>query len=240
MKNNIKDILQLSVEELKSKVGKTKYEIFLNIFKMLLLFFSLWILFVHFLGFNVLKNSYPYVLWLLSGFVPCIYVLDVLIGSFKYKYDKPFEVINLSSFILFSILTFIEIIIFRICGYEIDFYYFGIIVYMILSFVFLQLCSILIINIGKISEKLNQFLYLFLIPVICFSGLFFSKADLHNKILKMFLKINPIYYLIHGFRKSLIYKKGLFTQPVLFANFIIVNIVIILICFILNKLNKRK
>ena len=240
MKNEIIKIVKLSIEELKNKIGKNSFDIFINILKIVIVFLSLWILFEKFKGNTALINSYPYMLWLLSGFIPMIYVLDVLVGSFKYKFDKPFEVINVSSFLFFSLLTFIEIVIFRLCGFEIDVYYFQLIIFMLLLFIFLQLCSILIVNFAKINEKINKVLYIFIFPLVCFSGLFFLKTEIHNRILRTFVNINPVYYLIQGIRDSLVFKKWSFNEPHLFAVFVIINIIIILFCFGLSLIKKKQ
>ena len=108
------------------------------------------------------------------------------------------------------------------------------------SFVFVELVSFMLMNIGKLCPKINRVIEVLLIPLFSFSGVVFSANQTSNRYLKLFLKVNPITYIMKGFRDSFVYKKWFLDTPVRFAFFMVVCIFLLLVGFILNKINKKK
>ena len=240
MKEDLKKLYVLSKEELNNRIGKTGYERFINLLKIILLVFCTWFIMKHLMGNTELINSYPFILWVISGIVPAIYFADVLFGSLKYDGKLPFEVINISSFMLFIILTFIEMVVFRIFGFGIDIYYLQIPVFLIFSFIFMELVSIIIINLNKLSKKIGMLINVFVLPVICFSGVFFRISDVGSGKLRSLLRIDPFYYLIKGFRNSFVGKVWFFHEPKQFAYFAVECLILIIVCFVINMISKKK
>lgn len=240
MESNIKELIKLSREELNNKIGNTIYDRLKNLFKALILFITIWFTLEYFMGYNELINSHPFILWLLSGITPSVYMIGVLYDSIKYKGDKPFVVVNISNFMLFLILLFIQIVVFRIFGFEIDCYYSQMFIFMLLAFLFMELCSVILINLGKINKRINELIELCILPLFAFSGIVFQFSDVSNRYLKAFLKVNPFTYIVHGFRSGFIYKKWYFEEPKRFAYFASICLFMLVILFIISKISKKK
>ena len=236
----MKEIFKLSKEEFNNKIGETIYERLMNLLKVVMAFITIWFTLELFMGHDELINSYPFVLWLLAGLVPASYMISVLFDSIKHKDDKPFTVINIANFMLFSILLFIQIVIFRIFGFEIDMYYIQIPGFMILTFIFMELCSVILINIGKINKRINDFLGVCILPLFAFSGILFQYSGVHNGYLKKCLNIDPVYYLVNGFRNCFVYKKWFYEEPKRFAYFASICLFMLVVAFMLNRINKKK
>ena len=233
----MKEIIKLSKEEVNNRMGKTTYDKVITILKVLVLFISVWITLEKFMGYNDLVNSHPYFMWLLSGIIPCFYMIDVIYRTINNKDKLSYRVINLSSFMIFSILIFIEIVLFRIAGFSIDKYYIQIPLFMLLSYIFMELCGYIL---DKFNDKLNKLILVFVIPAFMFSGVIYDISIVHNRYLKMFLRVNPINYLITGFRNAFVNKKWIFDEPKKFAYFTTICLILVLFSFILNKITKRK
>lgn len=228
-------------KELMNRVGTTWFDKFIYVLKLVTIIFSINITLSLFMGFDDLANSYPRFLWVLAGIIPAIYMVDVFYRSTKgIKSLEEFRIMNITSFILFCIHTFIEVVIFRIFGFSIDIYYLQILIFLMFSFVFVELVSFMLMNIGKLCPKINRVIEVLLIPLFSFSGVVFSANQTSNRYLKLFLKVNPITYIMKGFRDSFVYKKWFLDTPVRFAFFMVVCIFLLLVGFILNKINKKK
>ena len=233
MKDKIKN-------ELLKRVGNTWYDKFIYVFKIVVIVLSIAFTLEYFMGRNALVNSYPAFLWLLSGIVPVIYMFDTFKRSVSLKSVSDFNVTNISGFILFGIITFIEIVIFRLYGFSIDVYYLQILLFMMFTFIFVEIVSFIIMNICRLCPKMGKVIEILLIPLFCFSGILFFFNEVHNRYLKMFLRVNPISYLVEGFRDSLIYKKWFLYAPHKFAYFMIICLLLLLVGFVLNRIGKKK
>lgn len=236
----MKELIKLSKEEINNRMGKTIYDKVITILKALVLMISIWIMLEKFMGYDELVNSHPYYMWLLSGIIPCFYMFDVIYRVINNKRNISHRVINLSSFIIFTILTFVEMVLFRIAGFNIDIYYIQIIIYMIFSYIFMELCSYILDKFNNICEWINKVIGIFVLPVFMFSGVFYNASDVPNRYLRTLLRLDPINYLVNGFRNAFVNKKWIFDEPKKFAYFSGICLILIIVSFILNKINKKK
>ena len=98
-------------KELMNRVGTTWFDKFIYVLKLVTIIFSINITLSLFMGFDDLANSYPRFLWVLAGIIPAIYMVDVFYRSTKgINSLEEFRIMNITSFILFCIHTFIEVV----------------------------------------------------------------------------------------------------------------------------------
>lgn len=198
-------------------------------------------------------NGYPYFLWLVAGVVPWFYMSEMITGGTdairRYSYlvtKMKFPVatistfVNISKFIIHALLIYIVIVLFRIFGYSIDIYYLQIPFYMLLTFIFFELWGLISAPLGAISKDYANLVKAFLTAVFWLSGILFNPENIKNVMIRKILRINPVTYLINGFRNSFINKIWFWEQPKRLLYFAIICLVMLLIGLrIYKKLRKE-
>jgi teichoic acid transport system permease protein len=243
MKNK-KELIKLIKESFNKKIGNTIFDKIINVLKPIILIFTLWITLEKCMGISEWVNGHSYFWWLLVSLIPCIYIFDTIYSILNLKKEKVNitngTAINTANFIYFTIMTFLEIILFRIKGFWVDSFYIQILLFMILTFIFIQLIVIILVHLGNINEKINRFISLFILPLFCFSGIIYSLKTVHNHYIRLVLRINPITYLINGFRNGFIIKKYFVGITKVDLYFIIICLFLLFLGYILGKINKSK
>lgn len=193
-------------------------------------------------------NGYPYFLWLVAGVVPWFYMSDMITAGTdairKYSYlvtKMKFPVstiptfVNISKFIIHAILIYIVIVLFRLFGYAIDIYYLQIPFFMLLTFIFFEIWGLLSAPLGAISKDYANLVKSFIAAVFWLSGIMWNPETVKSAILKKILRINPITYLVSGFRNCFIDKVWFWQQPKRLLYFVIICIIMLVIGICLYK-----
>lgn len=184
-------------------------------------------------------NGYPYFLWLIAGVTPWFYMSEMITSGTdcmrKYSYlitKMKFPVatiptfVNISKFIIHIFLIYIVIVIFRIFGYSIDIYILQLPFYMLLSFVFFNFWGLLSGPLAVISKDYSNLVKSFISAIFWLSGIMWNPASVKNKLLRIILKINPITYLITGFRNSFVNKVWFWESPKELVCFLVVLLIL--------------
>lgn len=193
-------------------------------------------------------KGYPYFLWLIAGVVPWFYMSDMITSGTeairKYSYlvtKMKFPVstiptfVNVSKFMINFILIFIVIVIFRLFGYAVDIYYLQILFYMLLTFIFFELWGLFSAPLGAISKDYANLIKAFITAIFWLSGIMWNPDTMHNGLLKKFLMINPITYLVNGFRNCFINKVWFWEQPNRLLYFGIICLIMLIAGLIIYK-----
>ena len=197
-------------------------------------------------------NGYPYFLWLIAGVVPWFYISEMITGGtdcirrYSYLVNKmKFPVatiptfVNISKFIIHIMLIYITIIIFRMFGYVPDIYLLQLPFYMLLTFIFFNIWGLLSGPLAAISKDYSNLVKSFITAVFRLSGIMWNPSTVKNKLLKKILKINPVTYLVSGYRNCFINKKWFWEQPKTLLCFIIITLILLLFAVrIYKKLRK--
>ncbi len=193
-------------------------------------------------------NGYPYFLWLIAGVVPWFYMSEMITAGTdairKYSYlvtKMKFPVstiptfVNISKFIIHAILIYIVIVLFRIFGYAIDIYYLQIPFFMLLTFIFFEIWSLLSAPLGAISKDYSNLVKAFITAVFWLSGIMWNPETVKSSVLKKILRVNPVTYLVAGFRNCFIDKIWFWQQPKRLLYFVIICAVMLVIAIVLYK-----
>ena len=183
-------------------------------------------------------EDYPFVLWLVSGLLPWFLISEVLPGStaclaqYSYLVKKiAFDVRMLplikilSGLIIQVFLIVITIVIFCFCGFMPDLYYLQILPYLLYT-------CLLVMGVGYFTAALYAFFRDILqIVNIGLQILFWLTPIVWNyEIMPPFVQkiivLNPVYYVVSGYRSAFIYKSAFFQNTVLFYYYWILVIVI--------------
>ena len=198
-------------------------------------------------------NGFPYFLWLIAGVVPWFYMSEMITGGTdcirKYSYlvtKMKFPVatiptfVNISKFMIHLILIAVVILIFILFGYFPDIYIIQLPFYMLLTFVFFNIWGLFSAPLAVISKDYSNLVKSFITAIFWLSGIMWNPATISNPLLKKVLMINPITYLVNGFRNCFINKVWFWESPKTLLCFIaIIVILAILAVWIYKRLRKE-
>lgn len=192
-------------------------------------------------------DNFPFILWLISAMIPWFFISDSILGATNSITDNSYlvkKVVFRVSFLplikiysaLWVHLFFIAVIflMFSLYGYYPDIYNVQIIYYVLCISVLVLgvswITSSLIVflkDIGQVVGTLLQFGF-WLTPI-------FYSIDIIPQKYILFMKLNPAYYIIQGYRDTFIYKVWFWEHPMLTAYFWIVAIILTIIGAVIFK-----
>ena len=202
-------------------------------------------IFIFQFGFRVMDtpNGYPYALWLIAGIIPWFFFSEGIINAtnclMEYSYLVKKVVFKISVLPLVKILSALfvhlffiafTIILYACYGYYPDLYTLQMLYYtfamMILLLGLIYATSAIVVFFKDLGQIINIILQIgvWMTPIMWnIDGM-----EL-NPILITILKLNPMYYIVAGYRDSLINKAGFWEQPGMTIYYWILTIVLFII-----------
>lgn len=194
------------------------------------------------IGLRAGKNveGFPFFLWLISGVIPWFYMSDMITGGTecirKYSYlvtkmKFPISTIptffSISKFMVHLVLLAVMIIIFIIMGYPPDIYLLQLPIYMLLSFLFFTTFSLFASLLACMSKDFSNLVKSLVTAVFWLSGIIWNINTLKDiPWLKALLKINPVTYLVEGYRNCFIHKTWIWESPKTLIAFLVILVVL--------------
>lgn len=247
--SNYKQIFQMAQKDLKKQFSGTALGIAWPIIKNLIFVFAYW--FTIQVGLKGGKhNPYePYIVWLVVGLLPWFFIRDTLVPAAssirKNKYLVTKMVFPVSMISTFKVLSaFISSFMFVGIGFLICFaygifpniYWVQIIYYAVAALILLVAISLTTSALVVVSRDVEFFLNSIIVLIFWVSPILWPISNLHG-ITKIIVKLNPFFYIIEGFRESMLYGKWFWESPVLTAYFWAVVVILFVIgIFIHGKL----
>ncbi|BBU38257.1 MAG: ABC transporter permease [Bacillaceae bacterium] len=158
----------------------------------------------------------PFIAWLMGGFILWTFFYQSTIQGSKSIYTRlamlskmNFPMSAIPSFVIFSqfyvhlFMLIIVLILLQFMGYFINVYYLQLIYFMFATICLLFAVSLIMSTLSTIIRDVHMFLnatlrmFLYLSPV-----LWPISAVLDNATIITILKLNPLYYLIEGYRSA--------------------------------------
>ncbi len=184
-------------------------------------------------------NGFPYLLWLISGVIPWFYMNEMLtqgtesmrkysylITKMRYPVSTIPTFVSLSKLMVNLVLIAIVLIIFLIYGKMPTIYWLQIPLYIFFSFVFFTFWALFAAPIACISKDFFNLIKSFVFAVFWFSGVLFDVYTIKNRFFTLFIKINPVAFLVTGFRDSLVNGKWFFEKPKECLVFLLMTVVL--------------
>lgn len=169
----------------------------------------------------------------------CIRKYSYLVTKMKFPVSTIPTFVSISNLMINILLMVIVIIIFVLFGFVPDIYFLQIPFFMLLSFVFFTLWALFSSFIGAISKDFVNLVKSFLTAVFWLSGIIWNPETIKIEWLKKFLNLNPVTFLVNGFRNCLINKVWFWEQPKRLMYFLILMfILLILALWSYKKLRK--
>lgn len=198
-------------------------------------------------------NGFPFFLWLIAGIIPWFYIGDMIsqgvdpIRKYSYLVTKmKFPVSTIPTFFSLSklainlILIAAMILIFVFMGYMPDIYIIQLPFYILCMFMFCTIWGLFAALLGAISKDFANLVKAFVTAVFWLSGILWNANTITIPWVKKFLLINPVTYLVNGFRNCLIDKVWFFEQPKQLLCFIIITVLMLLLSIWAYKKLKKE
>jgi len=166
---------------------------------------------------------------MITGGTKCIRKYSYLVTKMRFPVSTIPTFISLSNITVNVILLLIVILLFCFFGYAPDIYILQLPFYLILSFVFFTLWSLFASFIGAISKDFINLVKSFITAIFWLSGILWNSDNITIPWLKKILNLNPITFLVNGFRNCFINKIWFWEQPKRLLYFGIITVILLLL-----------
>ncbi len=231
LKANLKLIGRLSKNDFKTKFAGSYLGVVWGFVQPIVTVFVYWFVFQKGLKANGVKLNetidVPFVIWLLSGMIPWFFFSDSLNGGSRalldYSYLVKKVVFNINILPIVKILSGIYThiffigfgIILNICYkfypslYTLQIVYYSFCVFMLVTGIS-YFCAAIVVFFRDMLQVINIVLQVgvWATPIMWSINSF---AD--NQLLCTILKLNPLFYVVEGYRDALIYKQWFWEKP---------------------------
>lgn len=183
-----------------------------------------------------------YFLWLVTGLVPWFYLSGMISGGascFK-RYKGMIQktsfpktaiptIITLSNFRIHLVVFGFTLALYPIMGYKPSVYWLQLPIYIGLMLVFTYFWSLATGLLSVVSEDFLNVLRTISAAVFWLSAILFNKATIDNPIAVAFFRINPVTFIVYGYRNSLCYHQWIFEDYISLIYFLVVLMIMIVI-----------
>lgn len=242
--HNRKLILQLAKNDFKTRYAGSFMGVFWAFVQPVVIILIYWFVFEKGLraGSQVVGNvNVPFVLFLISGLVPWFYFSDAWSNGtnslISYSYLVKKVVFNISILPIVKIVSSIfvhfffvslAILIFWLYGFTPDLYTLQIIYYSFAMFVLVLGLSYITASLVVFFRDLAEIINILLQVLIWATPIMWNiETAISSESVKMLFKINPIYYIVSGYRSTLIYKTWFWESPRMTIAFWVTTLVIL-------------
>ncbi|HHU19104.1 MAG TPA: ABC transporter permease [Bacilli bacterium] len=158
----------------------------------------------------------PFFYWMLAGMVIWLFFYRSIIEGSKAIYTRirmlskmnfPMSIIPnyivLGRYYVHIGLLIITILIFNFNGYYINIYYFQLLYYAFALFAFTFSLALVMSTLSTIIRDIQMFLQSILRMGLYISPILWNVGTIENRLINIIIKLNPLYYLIEGYRHTL-------------------------------------
>ena len=119
------------------------------------------------------------------------------------------------------------IVIFRLFGYTPDIYLLQLPVYMLLAFLLFNVWGLFSSLLAVISKDYANLVKSFITAIFWLSGIMWNTTNIKNELAQKMLNLNPVTFIVNGYRNCFINKVWFWEQPKKLLYFIIILIVLL-------------
>jgi len=164
----------------------------------------------------------PFVLWLIAGLVPWFFIQEALVNGtnalLEYNYLVKKVVFKISILPMVKVISALFVHVFFVCfilvlyaikGYYPDLYTLQLVYYSFCAFIFILALSYLTSSVVIFFRDLTQIINIILQVGVWMTPIMWSFSDLgleEGGIISTILKLNPLFYIVNGYRDALIEK----------------------------------
>lgn len=212
---------RLSAYDVKVRNSGTLFGFLWNFLNPALQIFVYWFVFAIGLRSSAPKEGYSYLIWMIFGIMPWFFINNAIMGSITSivgfrgvlkRMKFPVSIVPakavLSAFIEHLWAMLVVIALFFACGYRIGVYAVNLIYFMVCALVFLFGFGLLSSAINVVFRDFQKIMNSVLRLLFYLSPVVWSQDSLPEH-LQFALRLNPIAYIIEGYRESFLYNHSL-------------------------------
>lgn len=198
-------------------------------------------------------HDFPFVIFLMVGIIPWFFIQDAILDGANsirrnnhFVTKMPFPVSTVMTFVTLSKiyvhigLTAIVYIILLILGYAPSVYNLQIFFYMPMMYIFFTCLTWITAPLSCISKDFINAIKSIITAIFWLSGIIWDTYSLPKGLLKKMILLNPVNYIVNGYRNTFLYNKWFFESPYELAGFLACFIaVVILGSLVYKRLMKR-
>lgn len=253
---NLYRIYCIAKYELLADMRDSKFGIFWNFASPAIQVFTYWLIF------GVAWNKkpvgdVPYLPWLVVGYAawwfiqPCIqsgcsaiFSKTSVITKMKFPVSVLPATICAKEFFNHGCMLIISFVTLGLCGYRPNLYWFGMIYYAICAFAFTESVSLILSVLTMLWRDVRKLITSLMRMLMYFSPVIwecrFGDSIPHHHLLNFAMKLNPVYYIVQGYRDSVFYGKAFWQHPALTAYFWVVTLIIFVFgCMLMYKFKRK-
>lgn len=253
---NLYRIYSIAKYELLGDMRDSKFGIFWNFASPAIQVFTYWLIF------GVAWNKKPigdveYLPWLVVGYAawwfvqPCIqngcsaiFSKTNIITKMKFPVSVLPATVCAKEFFNHGCMMLITFVTLFICGYTPNLYWFGLIYYAFCAFVFGEAVTLILSVLTMLWRDIKKLVVSLIRMLMYFSPVIwechFGDSVPYHQYLNILMKMNPVYYIITGYREAVFYHDGMFNHPALTAYFWAVTLILLLIgCSLMYKFKTK-
>lgn len=172
-------------------------------------------------------NGYPFVLWMMAGFIPWFYMRDMIpegaaaIRKHKYLVTKmSFPVSTIPTFVALAFLAvhicllIVLILIFCFTGHFPDQYYLQLPFYILCMTLFFMAWGLFSSMLSAMSKDFLNLVKSFTTAIFWLSGILWDVRSIPIEWIQTVLLFNPVTFIASGYRNVFIYKVWFFEEPI--------------------------
>ncbi len=187
-------------------------------------------------------NGFPFFLWLLSGLIPWFYMSNMitsgtdsirrysyLVTKMKFPISTIPTFVSISKFLVHMLLILITIGIFVLMGKMPTIYLLQLPFYMLLNIIFFTIFSLLSGLLASMSKDFANLVKSFVTAIFWLSGIVWNINTISIPWLKSLLMVNPVTFLVEGYRNCFINQVWFWEQPKRLMYFVIITLVMLIL-----------
>ncbi|MBQ9014750.1 MAG: ABC transporter permease [Firmicutes bacterium] len=187
-------------------------------------------------------NGYPFILWMMPGFVAWFFMGDMISGGasairrYRYLVTKlKFPVSTIPTFVTLStlavhlVLVVIVMLLYIITGHFPDIYWVQLPFYTFFMALYFVSWGLFASMFGAMSRDFLNMVKSVKQPIFWLSGILWDVNKIHIPWLQKVLYFNPVTYFATGYRNCFIYKTWFWEEPLQLGIFLFLFIIMILL-----------
>lgn len=198
-------------------------------------------------------DGYPYILWLISGFLPWFFMSEMItqgaacirknrhmVTKMKFPISTIPTFTSISKFVVHLVLLGIVVLIFCLFGYLPDIYYLQLPVYMLAMLLFFDFWSLFAGMLSALSKDFQNLVNAFTTAIFWMSGIIYNVNEINTHWIRVLLNFNPVTIVANGYRHVFIDKMWFFEDTLgMIGYFTVLVIMIIAAVWAFRKLYKE-
>jgi teichoic acid transport system permease protein len=187
-------------------------------------------------------DGHPFFLWLVVGIIPWFYMSEMftqgtdairrysyLVTKMKFPVSTVPTFVSLSKLLIHLCMVVLLIILLNIKGYPIDIYYLQLPFYILMMFLFFTAWSLFASPLAAVSRDFSNLIRSIITAIFWLSGILWNPQNVSIDWLKKILMLNPVTYLVQGYRDTFLFKKWFFEDYKALLSFLGVFIIMVLL-----------